>query len=86
MVNVNIMCTPNDPVEEVSLYHFFQDDIEIGAIANPTFMAIDVVPGVHKYEVAAENVWGLGPKSDPVFTPPVASKCGGVTINIVINM
>lgn len=86
MADVKVTCTANDPAEAVSAYHFFQDDVEVGSNTAPEFTVTGVTPGVHKYEVAAENVWGLGPKSDPVSTPPGASKCGGVQINIVINI
>lgn len=86
MADVKVTCLANDPLEAISAYRFFQDDVEVGVAALPEFTVANVPPGVHKYEVAAENVWGLGPKSDPVSTPPAPSKCGGVQINIVINI
>ena len=86
MADVKITCTANPTEEAITGYKFFQDDVEIGLSAVPEFTVTSVAPGVHKYEVAAVNAWGPGPKSDPVSTPPAASKCGGVQINIVINI
>lgn len=44
----------------------------------------DVAPGVHRYVIVAQNVWGDGPLSDEVVTPPAASKVLGFqfTINV----
>jgi hypothetical protein len=86
MADVRITCNPNDPTEMITGYHFFQDDLDLGRTTTPEFLITSVEPGAHKYEVAAENVWGIGPKSDPVFSPGAASKCAGVQINIVINI
>jgi len=86
MADVKITCVANDVLEEISQYHFFQDDVEVGVAALPEFTVTGVAAGTHKYEVAAENVWGIGPKSDPVFTPPAPSKCGGVNISVVVNI
>jgi hypothetical protein len=86
MANVVIACNANPAAESITKYHFFQDGSEVGNNTSPDFTIPNVVPGAHSYTVAAENIWGLGPQSDPVVTPAVASKCGGVNINVVINI
>ena len=86
MANVVVNLVANDAAEQISAYHYFMDDAEVGGDPGVQFTVQNVTPGVHKFEVAAEGPWGVGPKSDPVSTPPMASKCQGVTINIVINI
>ena len=86
MADVKITCNPNPSDEGVTLYHFYQDGVQAGTNSIPELTLVSVVPGIHVYEVAAENVWGIGPKSDPVSSPKSASKCGGVNISIVITV
>jgi len=86
MADVLITCNPNDAAENITSYHFFKDDAEIGNAANPEFTDPGVAPGVHKYEVAAENEWGVGEKSDPAYTPVAASKPGNVAVKIVLTV
>jgi hypothetical protein len=86
MANVKITCITNDAAEAISKYHFYEGDVELGFSTTPDFTALGVTPGIHKYQVAAENAWEIGPKSDPVFTPPIPSKCQGMTINIIFNI
>jgi hypothetical protein len=84
--NVVVSLTANPDVEQISLYHFFQDGTEMGTSATPTFTIPGVTPGAHSYTVAAANAWGLGPQSAPVLAPPAASQCQGVTITINITV
>ena len=86
MNTVKVTWNPNDPAEGVTGYNIYQDGALAGNSTTADFTVQNVTPGVHKYEVAAVNIWGEGPKSDPVSTPNVPSKVVGVQIAININI
>lgn len=74
MATVTLTWTANDPGEQVTSYRVYQDGAQALEIpASPAVLA-GVTPGQHTFEVAAMNLWGEGPKSDPLTTPPAASK------------
>jgi len=86
MNTVKVTWTPNAPDEGVAGYNVYQDDALAGSSTTGDYTVQNVMPGVHKYEVAAVNIWGEGPKSDPVSTPLAASKVVGVQIAVNINV
>jgi len=88
MNTVKVTWNPNDPVEGVTGYNVYQDGVLAGNSTTADFTVQNVTPGAHKYEVAAVNIWGEGPKSDPVSTPNVPSKVVGVqiAINVSVNV
>jgi hypothetical protein len=86
MNEVKLSWTPNAPEEGVKGYNVYQDEVLAGSPAGPELAISNVAPGMHKFEVAAVNIWGEGPKSDPVFTPAIPTKVGGVSISINISV
>lgn len=83
---VRLTWNANAPGELVSAYNVYQDNALVGSPTG-TELVIPAVPaGAHAYQIAAVNVWGEGPKSDPVMTPDIASKVGGVQISITVNV
>lgn len=86
MAQVKLNWTANDAVEQVTGYNVYQDGALLGVSPTTEYIAADVAPGAHVFEVAAANVWGEGPKSDPVSTPSAPSKVGGVSIAITVNV
>ncbi len=86
MAEVKLTWNASPENEQVSGYRVYQDGLPAGTIGLPEFVIPDVAPGVHSYEVAALNIWGEGPKSDPVSTPAVPGKVSGVQISININV
>ena len=86
MNTVKVTWNPNAPEEGVTGYNIYQDGALAGNSNTADFIVQNVTPGIHQYEVAAVNIWGEGPKSDPVSTPNVPSKVVGVQIAININV
>jgi len=84
--SVKVTWNPNAPEEGVTGYNVYQDGALAGNSTTTDFTVQNVTPGIHKYEVAAVNLWGEGPKSDPVSTPAIPSKPAGVQIAININV
>lgn len=86
MANVVLTWPANPPEEEVTGYNIFEDGNQVGSTAETNFTVADVPAGLHTFEVAPVNVWGQGPLSDPVKTPPACSKIPSVSISIQINV
>ena len=86
MADVRLTWNPNDSSEAVTGYKVYRDAALIGSPVVPEYTDLAVAAGTHVYEVSAQNIWGEGPKSDPVSTPGAPSKVGGVTISISVNV
>ena len=86
MAEVRLTWTPNAPAEAVTAYNVYQDSALVGSPTAAELVIPNVASGAHIYEVAAVNLWGEGPKSDPVSTPPICSKVGGVSISINVSV
>jgi hypothetical protein len=86
MAQVKLNWTANPEAEQVTGYNVYGDGALIGVSPTTEFIAADVPPGAHVYEVAAVNKWGEGPKSDPASTPAAAGKVVGVSISINVTV
>ena len=82
-----VLSWPANPADEqVSSYNVYRDGTVVGSPTSPGFTDTGVAPGVHSYEVAAVNIWGEGPHSDPVTTPAPCTKVVNVTINVSVTV
>lgn len=86
MANVVLTWPANPAEEQVTGYNIFQDGNQVGSTAETNFSINDIAPGVHEFTVAPVNVWGQGPLSDAVKTPPACSKIPSVSISIQISI
>jgi hypothetical protein len=75
----------NSTEEQVTGYNVYMDGAQVGNTQEPKF-ELDITPEAHNFAVAAVNLWGEGPQSDPVKTPVPCSKVGGLAISIVVNV
>lgn len=73
------------PAEKATGYNVYRDAVQIGNVNSSTSEFIDrnVPIGPHSYTVAATDIWGLGPVSDPVSTSPGVGKVTGVSIEVL---
>lgn len=85
MPNTTIAWQPNPAEEQIKNYKVYIDNAAIAQPTDPTFVT-DLTPGQHKIEVSAVNDWGEGPKSDPISTPPSASKVGGLNVTVTVSV
>lgn len=78
----------NDPIDRVTEYRIYQDDIKAVSVIPPLTAATitNVTPGAHTYYVTAVNEWGESPPSNTVTTPPVPSPVTGVALSITIEV
>lgn len=83
MANVQLSWTANDAIEQVTKYNVYQDGTKVLEVASSPALLPNVVPGVRQFQVAPVNLWGEGPKSDPVVTPPAASK---VVVTVLVQV
>jgi hypothetical protein len=85
MADVIVSWSSNPAEEQITGYRVFLDGAGTPPVQSPhTFQ--DVPMGTHSIEVAAIGPWGEGPHSDPVVTPPAATKPAGVNIVIQIQV
>lgn len=85
--NVNIAWPVNAAIEQIANYSVFASTNggPQGLLITTTNNSIAVpnLPvGQYQFQVRANNVWGAGPASTPVGTPPPASAVVNVTITI----
>ena len=84
MANV-VLNWPDSPAEEMVTRYIVKMDGELaGETAEPTFIFPDISPGAHEFTVTPMNIWGPGPESSPVSTPPICSQILGANISIQI--
>jgi len=78
------------PAEEaVFKYNVYQNDEIVSSPATPELTIGNILAGTYKFEVAAVNVLGVGPKSDSVdVVIPSASpnKVTGVALSVNVNV
>lgn len=86
MAQAKLSWTANPENEAVTGYNIYQDGVLAGVSPTTEFLIQNLASGQHTFEVAAVNLWGEGPKSDPISTPGTPSKVGGVTIQITVNV
>lgn len=86
MATVNLAWDANPADEQVTAYNVYKDGTLAGTTQETSYGVANVDPGLHAFTVAAVNIWGEGPQSDPVSTPAPCTKVNNVTINITINM
>ena len=85
MADIIVSWSPNPVEEQITGYGVFLDGAETSPVQSPfTFPGVSM--GTHSIEVAAIGPWGEGPHSDPVVTPPAATKPAGVNIVIQIQV
>jgi hypothetical protein len=88
MALAHLKWLPNPPEEEVTSYNVYLDGAPVGTVPaslTPSF-DVEILPGIHAFIVAPVNLWEEGPQSDPLRTPPVASKPGGLSISITVSV
>lgn len=85
-MDVKLNWTANPAEEAVTGYNVYKDGALLAVAPANEYNDVNVAAGLHSYEVAAVNIWGEGPHSDPVSTPAAASKVGGVTIQINVSV
>lgn len=84
MANV-VLNWPDSPAEEmVTKYIVKMDGGMVGETPESTFTIADIPPGAHEFTVTPMNIWGPGPESSPVSTPPICSQILGANITIQI--
>jgi hypothetical protein len=83
---VTLSWTPSPAAEQVTKYNVYGDGGLLGSPTSPDFVINLVTPGVHSFTVAPVNVWGEGPMSDPVLTPPACSNITNVAISITVQV
>lgn len=82
---VRLTWDPSPAPELVTGYNVYEDGVLAGNVVVPAFEK-DIVPGIYAYTVAPVNVWGEGPLSDPVSTPPLCTKLGNISISISVTV
>ena len=82
---VKVSWDPRPAEEQVSGYRVFVDDVAAPDVTVPE-ATMEIEPGRHKFEVAPLCAWGVGPLSDPVYTPALPGKCVNVQLSISINI
>jgi len=85
--NVNIAWPANAAAEQIANYSVFASTNGgpqgLLITTTNTSIAVPNLPvGQYQFQVRANNVWGAGPASTPVGTPPPASAVVNVTITI----
>jgi hypothetical protein len=86
-VQLNWVPAPTAPNENLTGYNVYKNGAKTGAVAPDVTVYTDlaVTPGIYTYEVVASNIWGEGPKSDPVKSPPAASKVQSVSLTVKVS-
>jgi hypothetical protein len=85
---VNLDWDDNPAPEGITQYVVYEDNgdgtFSVKTSSTTSNAAVlNVTAGVHKYVVAAVNVWGEGPKSGSVTTPLAPSAPTGLTITVI---
>jgi hypothetical protein len=86
MATVNLTWTASPAEEQVSAYNVYVDTAPFAAVQTPNATIPNIGAGAHSFAVAAVNVWGEGPLSDAVMTPPACGKIQNLNIQIVIHV
>jgi hypothetical protein len=84
-VDLKVSWTPRPTAEGATGYNIYRDNVKIGSVAaaNAEYIDKSVPTGPHAYTVAATDMWGEGPKSDPVSTSPGVGKVTGVAVTVM---
>jgi len=85
-MQVKVIWVANSTDEQVSEYGIYTDGALTAKTTTPEY-TMDLAPGVHTVEVSAFNIWGEGPKSDPISLPAgVPSKPMGVSVTVTVSV
>jgi predicted phage tail protein len=89
MPQLELKWNASPAVEAVFKYNVYQNDEIVSSPATAELMLENIPAGRYKFEVAAVNILGEGPKSDSVdVVIPSASpnKVTGVAISVNVNV
>jgi hypothetical protein len=87
---VRVTWTPNPPEQQVTAYNIYESVNAGGwtfkaATSLPIFEVLNPLPGVYAYKVAAQNLAGVSPQSDPGSTPPIPTKPETPTVTVIVS-
>lgn len=85
MAQITISWDPNPAEEQVTGYKVYVDALPAVDVAAPT-LTTELEPGAHTIQISAVNLWGEGPKSDPVQTPVAPTKPGHIVISVTVSV
>jgi hypothetical protein len=87
---LSIAWTPNDPGEQISSYKIYMATgtgafAVVGTSTTASYTLPTLTPGVYRFHVTAENIWGEGPTGDILTTPGAPTKVRGSMLYVVVG-